>query len=480
MGKPRLQTVLCAIGVLCVAAGNIMCLADPLEVLFTVDPTRMGVAVPSRFLGLSFEPADVIRDPNILKNRPQIFTIGNCLHNYMKLLQPGHMRIGGLLGDSPRNSSANDPTHIGPLLDFARDIDWIIDWTLRFAPYEPEAAVPTIEYILRHGADLLRFVAVGTEPENYVGQLRRPEGWGKEEHVREFSEYVGVLRRTFPSLRLYGPNMVGNRERLRSSQGWIRFFATAQASQLDALAVHLYPLDWSLPTGDLRSSLCDLLSLETRMATAQVIDDVLDLGRALRLPVYVSETNAGPDTNPAAGYFRTFASALNMLDNLFLMARAGIQGAAIHVGGKTWWHMAPVQMGDWGKGQYPCMIRPLAYSMLLFSVSNPGHFVHSESNERDMNVHCHAFMNRDGQLSVVLINKDIDRGFNVAVDPGQAHRSASTLILEGAWRSEEARLGGATIASTGEWEPVWGRLEPTDGRLLVSLEAATAILLVFE
>jgi len=484
MRKSRIKLLMWGGLLLGVAAASGICLSATPEITFTIDPGRFGATVPERFLGLSFEPIDVIRDPDIRLNRPEVFGIGNCLHNYMSLLQPGHIRIGGLLGDSPRNASAKDPTHIGPLLEFARDIDWIVDWTLRFVPYEPEAAVPIVDYLLEHGADLLRYVGIGTEPENYVGQLRRPEGWGMTEHCEEFGGYVEVLRRAFPDLAIYGPNMVGDSANMCSADGWIRTFARSHASQLDALAVHLYPLSWhDLPTGDLKSSLRDLLSIETRTDTLRVIHDAVDLGRTLRLPVYVSETNAGPDAaqgTPSFGYFNKAGSALNMLDNLFLMAESGVQGAAIHVGGRTWWHMAPVQMGDWGQGRYPCVIRPLAYALLLFSVSDPQHFVHCHSDQTRANVHCHAFLNRDGQLNVLLINKDVDHGFNVAVDLGVAFSSAVTLTLGGTWWDAEATLGGSQIKSTGKWEPTWGVLEPAGGKLSLTVDAATAVLIVIE
>lgn len=454
------------------------CLASDLELVITVEPHNYGTVVPERFLGMSFEPTIVINDPDPMRNKPEVFEVGTCMYNFMNLLQPGHIRIGGLLGESSRNRSATDPTHIAPLLEFARDIGWIIDWTLNFSPYNPEGAIPTIAYILEHGGDLLRFVGIGTEPENFVARLNRPEGWGMAEHREEFRAYVEILRKTFPDLSIYGPNISGDLENMRLDEGWTRAFTSSLAQELNALAVHYYPP--VAPPGDLKSGLRTLLSAETRADTLRIITDAVSLAEEHGLDLLISETNTPcvQKATPSWGYFNEVGSALNVLDSLLLMAEFGIQGAAIH--SAAWWYLSPIQMGDWGKGMYPCEIRPLAYAMLLFSESDPKQFVSCSTDRDDANVYAYAFTNGDGLLSVVMINKDVDQGFNVTLDPGTPFSSASTIALEGLWWGEKATLGGAKIKPSGEWTPTWTYLEPSAGRLSLTLNAATAILIVFD
>ena len=199
------------------------------RILVSVNSEDIGVVVPDRYLGLSFEPTDVINDPGTGPGKPDVFCIDNCLYNVMGLLRSGHLRIGGLLGESERNRSAVDPTHAERLLDFARSIGWIIDWQVRLSPYDPQGATVTVDYLLEHGEDLLRFVSIGNEPEAYISQARRPSEWGVKEYCSEYEAYVRVLRGAFPEIRIFGPDVSGDTEDFAPYCDWIETFLERHA-----------------------------------------------------------------------------------------------------------------------------------------------------------------------------------------------------------------------------------------------------------
>jgi len=464
---------------LCLSPFAVACSADGNPIVVSVNGNDLGAAVPERYLGLSFEPTDVINDPGTGPAKPDVFCIDNCLYHFMVLLRPGHIRIGGLLGESERNRSAADPTHADRLLEFARSIGWSIDWQARLSPYDPQSSIVSVGYLFEHGEDLLRFVSIGNEPECYVFQARRPPDWGVEEYCSEYGAYVRVLRGAFPEIRLFGPDISGDTEYFAPYCSWIETFLERHAESLAGASLHLYPSIGSAQSGNMVEELQALLSRKTRSDVEQAISDVLAVAGEHGLDLWISEMNAG--SGETKGSFNKVASALNTLDVLLLAAEMGVQSAAIHVGGRTWWDRSPVQMGDWLRSTAWCWIKPLAYAMLLFSEADPKQFVGCDIEAGEANVFAYAFTRSDGRLGVVLINKDVEVAYDVEVKPGGDQSSvARAIALEGVWHSTKATLGGAKIDPSGEWIPDWRRIPVSVASLSYPLAPATAALIVFE
>ena len=463
---------------LCLSSFAVARSVDEPPIVVSVNCQDLGVVVPNRYLGLSFEPTDVINDPGSGPGKPDVFCVGNCLYNVMALLRPGHMRIGGLLGESERNRSAVDPSHVDRLLEFARSIGWTIDWQIRLSPYNPQESTITVAHLLEHGGDLLRFVSIGNEPEAYISQARRPADWGVEDYCSEYGEYLTVLRRAFPQISIFGPDISGGTEDFAPYYDWIETFLEHHARCLDGVSLHLYPSIGSARSGDTVEELHALLSNKTRSDVVQVISDVLALAGEYGLDLWISEMNAG--SGETKGSFNKVASALNTLDVLLLAAEMGAKGAAVHIGGRTWWDRSPVQMGDWSRSTAWCWIKPLAYAMLLFSEADPRRFVGCDIEAGEANVFAYAFTRSDGRLGVVLINKDLDTVYDVAVRPGGGPSRGRAIALEGVWHSTKATLGGAKIDPSGEWTPEWREIPVSEGVLTYRIGAATAALIVLE
>ena len=118
--------------------------------------------------------------------------------------------------------------------------------------------------------------------------------------------------------------------------------------------------------------------------------------------------------------------------------------------------------------------------MLLFSEADPKQFVGCDIEAGEANVFAYAFTRSDGRLGVVLINKDVDTGYDVEVRPGGAQSRARAIALEGVWHGTKATLGGAKIDPSGEWLPDWRRIPVSAASLSYPLAPATAALIVFE
>jgi hypothetical protein len=444
-------------------------------------PEQAGRIVPERFLGMSFEPSDV-RRPS--RRYSDIFAVDTCFWHCVKLLRPGVIRIGGMRGDEVANKTVPDPEGMDSLLEFARSLGWIVDWQMRFAPPDAEPVIPSISYLLAHGGDLLRYVSIGNEPDHFVGQGKRLAGWGLDAYLSEHAEYLCQMTALFPGLSWIGPDiserdLMGGPEQADTT--WLERFATRFAPKLAGLSVHLYPVIREAATMTEDERLRALLSQETRLEVAHALQQVLNIGQTHGLPVYITETNAAVEEPGTAGTYNKMASALNVLDFLFLAAESGAQGAMVHVGELTAWTQSPLRysvgMFDIGR----CEIRPLFYAMVLFSTAAPQRFIGIRVEKKvDDNCFAYAFFDVNGKMAAVVVNKELDRAFDVELALVGGCSAARSISLKGDWRRASAALGDARIYESGLWSPIWDEHAVLSSKLVLAVPAATATLIVFD
>jgi len=474
----------CVVLVALVAVLAVGCVAQTGELIrITLRPDELGVAVPERYLGMSFEPNDVVRNPSRYHWAGlDVFDPGNCLCRLMSLLDRGVIRIGGMRGDTLWNRTVEDPTHMDPLLAFARTLGWLVDWQLRFAPYDPEAVAPSVSYLLENAGDFVRYFSIGNEPEWYVGQGSRPEDWGLDEYLDEYATYLTVLETEFEDVHVFGPEVSGDTDDFDPYLLWIRRFADHFHSKIDGISFHMYPsVHYASPITE-QDRLRTLLSQETRLRVVDAVERVVSIGKEYSLPVFISETNAGVDESDTKGTYNKLASALNVLDLLFLAAERGVQGVSIHVGEATLWDQSPIQYGSRASmTSRNCTVKPLFYAMMLFSTARPQCFLGTDlQGHEGENIFSYAFLMRTGSTGVALINKDLDCEFSVELAVGDDVRHVRSIRLEGDWRGTAATLGEARIYSSGEWAPTWQTHPVMQGVVSFDLLPATAILLVLE
>lgn len=187
------------------------------------------------------------------------------------------------------------------------------------------------------------------------------------------------------------------------------------------------------------------------------------------------------------GLSDTFASALWVVDELFGLARAGVDGVNLH----TLPHVSyePFAFSR-QHGRWEARVRPLYYGLLLFARAAPASSVLlSTSHRADAALRTWATRGPRGTVRVVLINESPDQRLTLAVRPpglaGRAPAGSATLELLEAPRltaTSGVRLAGQSYGSVTSTGRLAGRRRTTSvervrGRYVISLPAASAALL---
>jgi hypothetical protein len=146
------------------------------------------------------------------------------------------------------------------------------------------------------------------------------------------------------------------------------------------------------------------------------------------------------------GVSNTFAAALWALDTLFAMARVGIDGVNFHTEPGSFNELFSVtDVPGWEAN-----VHPEYYGLMLFAQAAPkGARLLRIVGAARSRVHIWATRAADGELHVVLINKDPRRSHNITLQipsaPGPA--TIETLRAPSAYATTGVTLGGQTFGT---------------------------------
>ena len=174
-----------------------------------------------------------------------------------------------------------------------------------------------------------------------------------------------------------------------------------------------------------------------------------------------------------------------MLDALFAMARAGVDGVNIHTLPEAAYEPFVFRRI---RGRWLATVRPEYYSLLMFAeAAPPGSRMLSLAQTASTDVRSRATVTRDGEVHVVLINDSLTSGHVVLVRPPAPAREAvlERLRAPSAAATDDVTIAGQTFGSetgTGTLKGKRGtvRVAPDRrGRYLIRLPASTAAMLTF-
>jgi hypothetical protein len=182
----------------------------------------------------------------------------------------------------------------------------------------------------------------------------------------------------------------------------------------------------------------------------------------------------------------TFASALWVLDTLFNMTRAGIDGVNIHTFHKAIYE--PFAVSE-AAGRWSAQVRPMYYGLLMFTdAAPPGARLLRTAFRAPATLRIWSTRARDGRVRVVLINDSRRRLATVAVRPPGGMRrgtDATGVRLRAPHADAKAgvTIGGQSFGATTATGVLSGSarmftLRPVQGALVMRLPPATATLLV--
>ncbi len=299
----------------------------------------------------------------------------------------------------------------------------------------------------------------------------RPGGYGPSSFYAEFSRTLPTL----PALPITGPAV--------GLVPWIdgirRFLAPA--SRVRTVTWHAYGLNQCVTarSSPLYPTVANLLAPRASRSLVEGISPYVALAHNVGGSFRIDEMNS-VTCNGRLGVSNTLASALWVMDALFTIAGAGIDGVNIH----TYQDAANGLFDlDRAGGQWQASVHPLYYGAMMFAKAAPaGSRLLRIASGSQHDVRAWATIAPDHRVRVLLINDDVTRSALALVRRPLARGSASIerLGASSAYATGGVTLGGESFGArthTGLLAPPQPKvLAPRSGSYAVTLPAASATL----
>jgi hypothetical protein len=459
-----------------------------------VSATPYGQAMPSSFLGVSFEYKATHlytgRDPD---------NINPVLVSLLKGLAPGQRPVVRIGGDSTDQTwwpmrGVIPPAGINYRLTkgwlrttkaLASAIGGKLILGVNLAAGRPAVAAAEARAFVRGiGIARIQALEIGNEADVYnvfawyrdrLGRVVFPRS--ARYNLFTFAQEFSRWRAAMPSVPLAGPTF--------ASLTWmvgLGGFLSAER-HLAIVTFHRYPLRGCLKdtTAPTYASIPNLLGDAASSGLAQGVAPYTQIAHAHGLPFRLDELNSAACSGKK-GVSDTFASALWVLDTLFNMAAVGVDGVNFHaLPGSAYEPFTFTQrFSTWS-----AFVHPLYYGALAFSQAFPpgAHLLNVTAPAGSVKVW--ATQGADGHTRVVLINKSADTPVSVQLTlPGDATApiSSETLSAPSLSATDGVTLGGQTFGAstttgTLPGTPTSTPVAPNLGTYTVLLPAASAMLL---
>lgn len=442
------------------------------EVSATVGSVPTARPLPPGFVGLSLEYPAILRYTGAHPDR--------ALVRLIRDLSPGQrpvLRIGGNSTDvtwwpqpgevAPRHAEyALTERWLSVTKGLAAALDARMILGVNLAGGSPAAAAAEDRAFRRAiGLRYLEGLEIGNEPDVYglSNWYARPRDYSLSDFIREFARWRATLAGNGP---VVGPAYA------TSDWGLVPFIAANPGLKL--ATIHHYPLRACYTNPKTRGypSVPNLLADAASSGMVKQITPYLGSAHARGIAVRLDETNSA-SCSGKWGVSNTFASALWILDTLFHLASAGVDGVNVHTfPGAAY---APFELYH-GRA----LVRPEYYGMLLFTQAFP-------AGARLLPVHVSpsgrlkVWATEGGGTRVTAINKDPSQTYQVRLRaPGLAGPAQVELLAApSAWSTSGVTLGGRAVGEAGRLQ---GRrrveiVTPTHGLYSITVPAASAALL---
>ncbi|MGZ4174803.1 MAG: glycosyl hydrolase family 79 C-terminal domain-containing protein [Solirubrobacteraceae bacterium] len=466
----------------------------PSAIPVSIGSTPDSRPVPRGFLGLSIE----------YRSAPGYF--GTPTHpdpvflQLVRNLTPGQspvIRFGGDTTDwtwTPTSGVARPPgirytltpEWMASTRTAARALDARIIAGVNFESDSARIAAAESAALLRGiGWPYLAGLELGNEPEVYgtlgwyqtssgVPVPGRPPRYGFGPYLRDYAHVSGVLPRR---VGLVGPASGAP----RWLSGLARYLNANPRVRL--VTFHRYPLHrcFTPPTSPAFPSIPNLLAPVAASGPATSLAAAIRVAHARGIPFRADELNS-VSCGGARGVSDTFASALWVLDTLFNMTRAGVDGVNIHTFQKAIYE--PFAVAE-RAGRWTGEVRPMYYGLLMFArAAPPGSRLLPVSYRAPATLRIWSARAPGGSVRLVLINDSRRRPATVAVRPPAPAGSATGVRLRAPHADARSgvTLGGQGFGSATTTGALAGPtrtfvVHPVQGRLVVRLPPASATLL---
>ena len=436
----------------------------------------IGPVVPSDFLGLSFEGADLHAIAG--------YAGSGDLVELLRSLGPGVMRFGGISADvstawlteglAPAWAQATVvPQDLAALAVLARETGWRVLLTVNLGHSDPAAAAQEAQVAHTQLGANLAGIAIGNEPDRYVADGLRPAGWAQAAYLTEVAAYRGAIAAAAPGVPIVGPDPSSGRLVLP----WLTDLAASQPPAL--LTDHYYPLT---RCGGHRPKLSYLLSRVTRRNETATLARLAAIARASTLPLRVAETN-NISCRGAPGVSNVFDSALWAVDYVARAMGSGLSGLNFHDLIAEPRSYSPLAAGDASELASGALhANPEWYALLLARHLLGGRPVRANVTAPNRDLTAAAFLSPSGTLRIALVNFAQPTAQRLLVRLRLPRRFGAGPILRltapGPRATAHVSLGGRGVSNAGTWshEAPLPRVSGKPGSLELNVAASSAAL----
>lgn len=435
---------------------------DPTTVYATVNPVPFGNPLPAGFLGVSLEYSalEAYTGANPTSLDPVFVQL---LRNLAPAAgRPLVLRIGGnstdttwwpVRGVSPPAgvSYALTPGWLTAARALAGDVGAQLILGVNLAAGRPRLAAAEANALLSGiGPKFIAALEVGNEPDVYGvfpwyagahGPVHaRPAGYDLKAFSGEFQRWAAAL----PAAPLAGP-AVAELPWLAGLPALVR-----AAPRLRIATLHRYALQGCVnnPSSPSYPSVANLLSDRASAGLAGGLWPYVAMAHGQGLKFRVDELNSAASAGclGQTSVTDTFASALWMLDTLFDMAAAGVDGVNVHTLPGAGYELFTMSRGSGGGWQ--AFVHPDYYGMLMFAQAFPTGAHLEAVNAPTGPVKVWATLAPDGRTRVALINKDSrPHRVELQLPPGIRPAELESLRAPSPAATVGVTLGGQTFGS---------------------------------
>ena len=433
-----------------------------------------GQQIPSDFIGLSYESAALVGARYFTDDN------GSVLGLIRLLGRDGVIRIGGNTsertvwrardGPVPPDNVVVTPASIDGLAAVLRMLGWKLIYGLNLARGTPDAAAEEASYVARAiGENLLAF-QIGNEPDGFGRWTAvRPQTYDFNAYLAEWRAFRAAIAARVPQARFAGPDVA-------SDTTWVGELAAQEREDLVLLTRHYYADGPARAPG---ISLGRLLASDQQIVP--ILDELVRVSRAYRLPFRMAEANSVFGEGQP-GVSDTLGAALWALELMFELAAAGAGGVNFHAGVhnlRPGEDKAYTPIARSGGGRYRAA--PLYYGMLAFARAARGALVPVRVSPASDDLRVYAVRASDKTQHVVVINKDVHDGVELAIDPGRGRvtgAAVTRLVGPRVDATQGVTFGGASVDDFGQWTPAHQEAPVTGSEIAVDLPAASAVVVM--
>jgi hypothetical protein len=397
-------------------------------------------AIPSRFIGLSYEKLAITYN--------YFYPANHNLIALFRLLGTGVLRLGG--GSVDQLLWANNATgtheqitsaNIKNLAGFLEATGWSCIYGVNLITSTPALAAQEVAVAVSElGANLIG-IEIGNEPDEYaVTQSFLDGNWTFQDFLSLWDSFRSAILRTSPKVSFVGPATGGA---THISSWTLPFGQALTAPDLTLLTQHYYRAGGSNPA----STASFLISPDTKLNgyLATVNAGAEQLG----IPYRIGECNSFSGGG-ASGVSNSYASSLWVIDFLFDVALGGSTGVNMHGGGG-----APGYTPIADDSGAVIAARPEYYGLLLVSLAGTGSLLQVNLSAGSLDATAYAVKSANGNLNLIVVNKDTAQAMELTIETNQNIQSATLQTMTGPSLAALSgiTIQGATVNSNGSFSP---------------------------